>query len=67
MKCEKCPLLHRFLDGEHEEKDCILFGYEWDSEFQYEDANGTTGCYIDFHYIEKVARLDDDRKDGDGE
>ena len=67
MKCGKCPLHHWFLDGEHEEEDCILFGCEWDNEFQYEGENENgKGCYIDRHYIEKVARLDDDRKDGGG-
>lgn len=54
MKCNICPLYHSKRTEEGKEESCGLFGDRWDSEFQYEN-NGAMGCYIDKHYIKKVA------------
>ena len=56
MKCNKCPLFH---DPDPYDEDelchCDLFGADMDSQFVYTDNDGNDGCYIDRHYIKKVA------------
>ena len=56
MKCKSCPLMYTPYEGEfNSDPLCRLFGDD-DSQFLYEDKNGEEGCYIDRHYIEKVAK-----------
>lgn len=55
MKCSKCPLYSCWSNESDRGESCGLFGDAWDSQFQYEDKEGTiVGCYIDRHYIEKA-------------
>ena len=55
MKCNKCPLYSYWSNENDRGEICGLFGDAWDSQFQYEDKEGTiVGCYIDRHYIEKA-------------
>lgn len=55
MKCSKCPLYFCWSNESDRGESCGLFGDAWDSQFQYEDKEGTiVGCYIDRHYIEKA-------------
>lgn len=55
MKCVRCPLLYEWNNENDRGAVCRLFGDGWDSQFQYEDEHGIVGCYIDRHYIKKVA------------
>ena len=55
MKCAKCPLYSYWSNENDRGESCGLFGDGWDSEFQYEDKEGTIiGCYIDRNYIKKA-------------
>ena len=55
MRCARCPLYRSWNNESDSGESCGLFGDGWDSQFQYEDKNGTTqGCYIDRHYIDKA-------------
>lgn len=55
MKCANCPLFSSWNNESDRGENCGLFGDGWDSDFQYEDKEGTiVGCYIDRHFIEKV-------------
>lgn len=57
MKCNKCPLYRSWNNECDRGEACAIFGEEWDSQFQYEDKNGTiVGCYLDKHYIEKASK-----------
>ena len=54
MKCERCPLYHRWDTESDRGEACAIFGDGWDSIFQYEDKDGNiVGCYLDRHFIEK--------------
>ena len=55
MRCAKCPLYSYWNNENDRGESCGLFGDGWDSQFQYEDKDGTTiGCYIDRNYIKKA-------------
>ena len=55
MRCAKCPLYSYWNTENDRGESCGLFGDGWDSQFQYEDKDGTTiGCYIDRNYIKKA-------------
>ena len=54
MKCNKCPMYHYWNNESDRGEACAIFGDGWDSPFQYEDKNGTVGCYLDRHFIEKA-------------
>ena len=64
MKCNICPLFHSWNNESDSGESCGLFGDSWDSQFQYEDKEGTiVGCYIDKHYIKKhEERIDEERR-----
>ena len=55
MRCAKCPLYESWSTENDYGENCVLFGDAWDSNFQYEDKDGTVqGCYIEKAYIDKV-------------
>lgn len=55
MKCNICPLYSEWNNESDKGEACAIFGDGWDSQFQYEDKNGTVvGCYLDKHYIKKA-------------
>ena len=59
MKCNHCPLYHFWSNESGRGEDCDIFGDAWDSPLQYEDKIGNiVGCYVDRHYINKVAESD---------
>ena len=56
MKCKNCPLDYTPYEGEfNSDPMCRIFGYR-DHELCYEDENCEEGCYLDWHYIQKVAK-----------
>lgn len=55
MRCSKCPMYHYWNNESDKGEACAIFGDGWDSQFQYEDKEGTTvGCYLDKHFIDKA-------------
>jgi len=56
MRCNNCPLFSWWNNESDRGEACGIFEDGWSDPLQYEDKDGTTiGCYVDRHYIEKVA------------